>query len=198
MYVPVHPGELKDRYLVRPDDPICGHDAQMFLQLSQPTLSSMALQMIRELGHARRGRHRDRRPRRRAVDAQAAGRPRAGGGEARPRAVAGHRPEHAQTNRRAIDRQHVRTARRARDRQGRRYARPKLAAAMACGVVLGQGDRARRAVSAAGNFDLAPGQVAAVSSRAILNAKGGPKPASFGRGRGAVRLGDLRPCPSSS
>src|SRR3954470_7994239 len=27
IYVPVHPGELKDRYLVRPDDPICGHDA---------------------------------------------------------------------------------------------------------------------------------------------------------------------------
>jgi EAL domain-containing protein (putative c-di-GMP-specific phosphodiesterase class I) len=50
IYIPVHPGELKDRYLVRPDDPICGHDAQVFLQLSQPTLTSMALQMIRELG----------------------------------------------------------------------------------------------------------------------------------------------------
>lgn len=50
IYIPVHPGELKDRYLVRPDDPICGHDAQVFLQLSQPTMSTMALQMIRELG----------------------------------------------------------------------------------------------------------------------------------------------------
>jgi EAL domain-containing protein (putative c-di-GMP-specific phosphodiesterase class I) len=50
IYLPVHPGELKDRYLVRPDDPICGHDAQVFLQLSQPTMSSMALQMVRELG----------------------------------------------------------------------------------------------------------------------------------------------------
>ena len=50
IYVPVHPGELKDRYLVRPDDPICAHDAQVFLQISQPTLSNMALQMIRELG----------------------------------------------------------------------------------------------------------------------------------------------------
>jgi EAL domain-containing protein (putative c-di-GMP-specific phosphodiesterase class I) len=49
IYLPVHPGELKDRYLVRPDDPICSHDAQVFLQVSQPSLSNMALQMIREL-----------------------------------------------------------------------------------------------------------------------------------------------------
>jgi EAL domain-containing protein (putative c-di-GMP-specific phosphodiesterase class I) len=49
IYLPVHPGELKDRYLIRPDDPICSHDAQVFLQVSQPTLSVMALQMIREL-----------------------------------------------------------------------------------------------------------------------------------------------------
>jgi EAL domain-containing protein (putative c-di-GMP-specific phosphodiesterase class I) len=49
LYLPLHPGELKDRHLIRPDDPICSHDAQIFFQLSQSSLSSVALQMLREL-----------------------------------------------------------------------------------------------------------------------------------------------------
>jgi EAL domain-containing protein (putative c-di-GMP-specific phosphodiesterase class I) len=50
LYIPVHPGELRDRYLVQPDDPIFSHDAPVFLQLQQPTLSDLALHVIRELG----------------------------------------------------------------------------------------------------------------------------------------------------
>jgi EAL domain-containing protein (putative c-di-GMP-specific phosphodiesterase class I) len=50
LYLAVHPAELRDRFLVRPDDPICFHDAAIFLQLSQPTLTGVAMQMIHELG----------------------------------------------------------------------------------------------------------------------------------------------------
>jgi EAL domain-containing protein (putative c-di-GMP-specific phosphodiesterase class I) len=50
LYVPVHPSELRERYLVQPDDPIFSHDAPVFLELAQPTLSGLALQVIRELG----------------------------------------------------------------------------------------------------------------------------------------------------
>jgi EAL domain-containing protein (putative c-di-GMP-specific phosphodiesterase class I) len=50
LYIPVHPGELRDRFIVRPDDPICVHDAPIFLQLSQPSLSDLARLVIAELG----------------------------------------------------------------------------------------------------------------------------------------------------
>ena len=50
LYIPVHPGDLRDRFLVQPDDPIFSHDAPVFLELQQPTLSGLALQVIRELG----------------------------------------------------------------------------------------------------------------------------------------------------
>jgi EAL domain-containing protein (putative c-di-GMP-specific phosphodiesterase class I) len=50
LYVPLHPSELRDRFLVQPDDPIFTHDAPMFLELAQPLLSGVALQVIRELG----------------------------------------------------------------------------------------------------------------------------------------------------
>ena len=49
LYLPLHPGELKDRHLIRPDDPICSHDAQIYFQLSQSSLSSVAFQLLREL-----------------------------------------------------------------------------------------------------------------------------------------------------
>jgi EAL domain-containing protein (putative c-di-GMP-specific phosphodiesterase class I) len=49
LYFPLHPGELKDRFLIRPDDPMCSHDGQIFFQLSQASLSTMAWQMVREL-----------------------------------------------------------------------------------------------------------------------------------------------------
>jgi EAL domain-containing protein (putative c-di-GMP-specific phosphodiesterase class I) len=50
LYIPVHPGELKDRFLVRPDDPICRHDSLVYLQLSQASLSGLAMLMTGELG----------------------------------------------------------------------------------------------------------------------------------------------------
>jgi EAL domain-containing protein (putative c-di-GMP-specific phosphodiesterase class I) len=50
IFVPIHPSELRDRYLVQPDDPIFGHDAPVFLEIAQPTLSGLAMQVIRELG----------------------------------------------------------------------------------------------------------------------------------------------------
>ncbi|MFI5306835.1 MAG: EAL domain-containing protein [Polyangiales bacterium] len=50
LFIPVHPGELKDRFLVRPDDPICEHDAQVFLQLSQPLFTELGRVMVAELG----------------------------------------------------------------------------------------------------------------------------------------------------
>jgi EAL domain-containing protein (putative c-di-GMP-specific phosphodiesterase class I) len=49
LHIPVHPGELKDRFLIRPDDPICCHDAPVFLQLSQASLSGLAMLVIGEL-----------------------------------------------------------------------------------------------------------------------------------------------------
>jgi EAL domain-containing protein (putative c-di-GMP-specific phosphodiesterase class I) len=50
LFVPIHPSELRDRYLVQPDDPIFSHDAPVFLEIAQPTLSGLAMQVIRELG----------------------------------------------------------------------------------------------------------------------------------------------------
>jgi EAL domain-containing protein (putative c-di-GMP-specific phosphodiesterase class I) len=50
IFLPIHPSELRDRYLVQPDDPIFSHDAPVFLELAQPTLSGLAMQVIRELG----------------------------------------------------------------------------------------------------------------------------------------------------
>jgi EAL domain-containing protein (putative c-di-GMP-specific phosphodiesterase class I) len=50
LFISVHPGELKDRFLVRLDDPICRHDAQVYLQLSQSSLSGLPTLVIDELG----------------------------------------------------------------------------------------------------------------------------------------------------
>lgn len=50
LYLQLHPSELRDRFIVQPDDPIFSHDAPLFLELTQPTLSGVAVQVIRELG----------------------------------------------------------------------------------------------------------------------------------------------------
>jgi len=50
LYIPVHPGELKDRFLVRADDPICVHDGQIFLQLSQSMFTELGRVIVAELG----------------------------------------------------------------------------------------------------------------------------------------------------
>jgi EAL domain-containing protein (putative c-di-GMP-specific phosphodiesterase class I) len=49
LFLALHPAELKDRYLVRPDDPICFHDAPVFVQLSQASLSGLAAHTVQEL-----------------------------------------------------------------------------------------------------------------------------------------------------
>jgi len=51
LYVPVHPAELRESVIVRPDDPIFLHDAPLRLELSQPALPMVALAVLRELSH---------------------------------------------------------------------------------------------------------------------------------------------------
>lgn len=50
VYIDVHPNELKESWLIRPDDPMCGHDAEVFLEIGQSQLSGVALQVLAELG----------------------------------------------------------------------------------------------------------------------------------------------------
>jgi EAL domain-containing protein (putative c-di-GMP-specific phosphodiesterase class I) len=50
LFVSVHPSELRDALIVRPDDPIGHHDAPVFIQIAQANLSGVAGQMVRELG----------------------------------------------------------------------------------------------------------------------------------------------------
>lgn len=49
VFVSVHPHELKEAWLIRPDDPLCSHDAEVFLQLSQSTYSPMCLHVLSEV-----------------------------------------------------------------------------------------------------------------------------------------------------
>jgi EAL domain-containing protein (putative c-di-GMP-specific phosphodiesterase class I) len=49
LFVRVHPGELKDGLLVRPDDPLFLHDAAVCLQVCQPGFSAVASQLLSEL-----------------------------------------------------------------------------------------------------------------------------------------------------
>ncbi len=49
VFVSVHPHELKEALLIRPDDPICGHDAEVFIQVAQASLSPMCLHVLREV-----------------------------------------------------------------------------------------------------------------------------------------------------
>jgi EAL domain-containing protein (putative c-di-GMP-specific phosphodiesterase class I) len=49
VFVSVHPHELKESWLIRPDDPLCGHDAEVFLQLAQSSYSAMCLHVLSEV-----------------------------------------------------------------------------------------------------------------------------------------------------
>jgi EAL domain-containing protein (putative c-di-GMP-specific phosphodiesterase class I) len=49
VFVGVHPHELKESLLIRPDDPICGHDAEVFLQVAQSAYSPMCLHVLSEV-----------------------------------------------------------------------------------------------------------------------------------------------------
>lgn len=49
VFVSVHPHELKESWLIRPDDPICSHDAEVFLQVSQTAYSPMCLHVLSEV-----------------------------------------------------------------------------------------------------------------------------------------------------
>ena len=35
LFVNIHPGELESRWLVRPDDPLCFHDSEVFLEITE-------------------------------------------------------------------------------------------------------------------------------------------------------------------
>jgi EAL domain-containing protein (putative c-di-GMP-specific phosphodiesterase class I) len=49
VFVGVHPHELKESWLIRPDDPLCAHDAEVFLQVNQPTYSAVCLHVLHEV-----------------------------------------------------------------------------------------------------------------------------------------------------
>jgi EAL domain-containing protein (putative c-di-GMP-specific phosphodiesterase class I) len=49
VFVSVHPHELKEAWLIRPDDPLCSHDAEVFLQISQTAYSPMCLHVLSEV-----------------------------------------------------------------------------------------------------------------------------------------------------
>lgn len=49
VFVSVHPHELKESWLIRPDDPICNHDAQVFIQVAQASLSPMCMHVLSEV-----------------------------------------------------------------------------------------------------------------------------------------------------
>jgi EAL domain-containing protein (putative c-di-GMP-specific phosphodiesterase class I) len=49
VFINVHSHELKESWLIRPDDPICSHDAEVFLQVSQSAYSPMCLHVLHEV-----------------------------------------------------------------------------------------------------------------------------------------------------
>lgn len=49
LFLPTRPAELKDGWLVRPDDPVAGHDGELFLELEQPELAPIGRQVLNEL-----------------------------------------------------------------------------------------------------------------------------------------------------
>lgn len=49
VFVSVHPHELKDSWLIRPDDPISGHDGEIYLQLDQPSYSPVCMHVLTEV-----------------------------------------------------------------------------------------------------------------------------------------------------
>ena len=49
LFLRVHPQELKEGWLIRPDDAICSHDAEIFLEVAQPSYSSVCRQVLAEV-----------------------------------------------------------------------------------------------------------------------------------------------------
>jgi EAL domain-containing protein (putative c-di-GMP-specific phosphodiesterase class I) len=49
VFVSVHPHELKESWLIRPDDPICSHDAEVFIQVAQASLSPVCMHVLTEV-----------------------------------------------------------------------------------------------------------------------------------------------------
>ena len=49
VFVSVHPHELKEAWLIRPDDPICSHDAEVFIQVAQASLSPVCMHVLSEV-----------------------------------------------------------------------------------------------------------------------------------------------------
>lgn len=45
----VHPDELKEGWLIRPDDPLSMHAQPLYLQLAQPAMSTVSRQVLREV-----------------------------------------------------------------------------------------------------------------------------------------------------
>jgi EAL domain-containing protein (putative c-di-GMP-specific phosphodiesterase class I) len=49
VFINVHPHELKEAWLIRPDDPLCSHDAEVFLQVNQQSFSPMCAHVLSEV-----------------------------------------------------------------------------------------------------------------------------------------------------
>jgi EAL domain-containing protein (putative c-di-GMP-specific phosphodiesterase class I) len=49
IFVGVHAHELKESWLIRPDDPISAHDAEVFLEVNQPVYTSTSLHVLTEV-----------------------------------------------------------------------------------------------------------------------------------------------------
>lgn len=48
-FLPVHAQELKEGWLIRPDDPLCEHMGEVHVQVAQPGFSSVCRQVLAEL-----------------------------------------------------------------------------------------------------------------------------------------------------
>jgi EAL domain-containing protein (putative c-di-GMP-specific phosphodiesterase class I) len=49
VFISVHPHELKEAWLIRPDDPLSSHDAEVFLQVNQQSFSAMCAHVLSEV-----------------------------------------------------------------------------------------------------------------------------------------------------
>lgn len=49
VFINVHPHELKEAWLIRPDDPVYSHDAEVYLQVNQAAYSSMCAHVLSEV-----------------------------------------------------------------------------------------------------------------------------------------------------
>lgn len=49
LFIPTHPAELREGWLVRPDDPIASHEGEVFLELKPTDLTPICRQVLAEL-----------------------------------------------------------------------------------------------------------------------------------------------------